>query len=258
MVIRADDQVFSDLVKESSSLTDLLTRLGRSHVPSSYLDVKSRIQRLNIPIDHFTNSNATKLNGKWRTAKLSADEIFVKGRRGTKRESIHILKSAMIENGFIQECGECGLGTEWNGKPISLQVDHRNGDPTDNRRENLRFLCPNCHSQTDTYGHKNIKTVTNPYKKIHKKKSSIRKQVELACRECATTYWVDQYLSAKSKFCSRSCYDKSMLGKRKIEWPNKEEMSALLESHSVSSLARTLGVSDKSVSKYCKKIGLGH
>ncbi len=258
MVIRADDQTFSVLVKESISLTDLLTRLGRSHVPSSYVDVKARIRLLNLSIDHFTGASATKSNGKWRGTKLSADEILVKGRKGTKREKIHFLKSAMIESGFVQKCEVCDLGTEWNGKPILLQVDHKNGDSTDNRRENLRFLCPNCHSQTDTYGHKNIKTTTNPYKRTRKKKIATRKEVELICRECLTPYRVDKYLSSKSKFCSRDCYNKSMLGKRKIVWPDKEEMSDLLKSHSVSSLARTLGVSDKSVSKYCKKIGLGH
>lgn len=45
----------------------------------------------------------------------------------------------------------CGLGETWEGKPLRLQLDHANGDNTDNREENLRLLCPNCHSQTETY-----------------------------------------------------------------------------------------------------------
>lgn len=52
-------------------------------------------------------------------------------------------------------CYECGLTTHWRGKPISLEIDHRNGVDRDNRLENLRFLCPNCHSQTETYRGKN-------------------------------------------------------------------------------------------------------
>ncbi|MGB1107008.1 MAG: HNH endonuclease signature motif containing protein [Candidatus Puniceispirillaceae bacterium] len=55
----------------------------------------------------------------------------------------------------IYECSGCGI-KDWNGQPISLQLDHINGDNKDNRLENVRWLCPNCHSQTSTWGTRNM------------------------------------------------------------------------------------------------------
>jgi hypothetical protein len=62
------------------------------------------------------------------------------------------LKKKLIEEGYLEDvCVGCGNEGEWNGKPITLELDHINGDRYDNRFENLRILCPNCHSQTPTF-----------------------------------------------------------------------------------------------------------
>lgn len=49
------------------------------------------------------------------------------------------------------KCSECGVGDNWNGKPLKLELDHINGDRKNESRENLRYVCPNCHSQTETF-----------------------------------------------------------------------------------------------------------
>lgn len=73
------------------------------------------------------------------------------GRRGSR----HAVKARLLREGLIQNrCQECGV-SEWRGRPLSVHIDHINGVRDDHRLENLRMLCPNCHSQTDTYGAKN-------------------------------------------------------------------------------------------------------
>jgi 5-methylcytosine-specific restriction endonuclease McrA len=82
---------------------------------------------------------------------MPIEELLVAGRR-THRSH---LKKRLLNEGLKQnKCERCGIG-EWLGKPLSMQFHHVNGDGSDNRLENIAFLCPNCHSQTDTYGGRN-------------------------------------------------------------------------------------------------------
>ena len=82
---------------------------------------------------------------------MPIEELLVVGRR-TQRGH---LKARLLREGLKEDrCEVCGM-SEWQGKPISMQLHHINGDGLDNRLENLAFLCPNCHSQTDTYGGRN-------------------------------------------------------------------------------------------------------
>lgn len=62
------------------------------------------------------------------------------------------LKNRLIKEGLKQnKCEECGLHNTWNGKPISCELDHIDGNPRNHLMVNLRIICPNCHSQTPTF-----------------------------------------------------------------------------------------------------------
>lgn len=90
-------------------------------------------------------------------AKVRAAAIERVFKKGTRRVHGERLRRYILDLGVMPyQCGICGQPPEWNGKRLVLPIDHVNGDPTDNRLVNLRFLCPNCHSQTDTFAGRNI------------------------------------------------------------------------------------------------------
>lgn len=87
--------------------------------------------------------------------KKSDDEVFVEHSTYAR----HNLKSRIRKRNMIEYvCAICGMGPEWNGKPMPLILDHINGVHNDNRLDNLRFVCSNCDSQLDTYKSRNCKT----------------------------------------------------------------------------------------------------
>jgi predicted transcriptional regulator/5-methylcytosine-specific restriction endonuclease McrA len=86
-----------------------------------------------------------------RDHRIPLDNLLVRGRRTNRSH----LKARLIAAGLKENrCEQCEIST-WQGKPLNVQLHHKNGDGTDNRLPNLEFLCPNCHSQTDTYGGRN-------------------------------------------------------------------------------------------------------
>ena len=147
------DEEFIKIVKNSNSYSDCLRALGLGTRGGSSTDIlKKRIAELNLSTEHFGQSGK-----QGHTAKYSLDEILVKN---SSYSNISSLKRRLInENRLEYKCACCGNIGKWNGKSLSLQLDHINGINNDHRIENLRFLCPNCHSQTKTYSGKNKNNV---------------------------------------------------------------------------------------------------
>jgi DNA invertase Pin-like site-specific DNA recombinase/5-methylcytosine-specific restriction endonuclease McrA len=86
-----------------------------------------------------------------RDQRIPLEEFLVVGRRTSRGH----LKARLLEAGLKESrCEICGI-THWMGKPVNMQLHHKNGDGSDNRIDNLQLLCGTCHSQTDTYGGRN-------------------------------------------------------------------------------------------------------
>lgn len=140
------------LIENSISYSDVLKKLKLStNGSTNHKTLKKFITNNNINTDHFQIHNP---NQKLRFAKYNLKDILIEN---SFYANISRLKIRLVKEGYLKyKCSICKL-TEWQNKPISLQLDHINGNSKDHRITNLRFLCPNCHSQTDTYAGKNIK-----------------------------------------------------------------------------------------------------
>ena len=147
-------EILEEAVKKSISYSDVCRAIGMNRAAgSSYELVKNRIAEYNIDISHFLGKAAFagKRNPNYAKRK-SCDEILIDGHQ--YRVSHRKLKRVLIENGVKYECKICTLDT-WQGKPITLDVDHIDGNWKNCKKDNLRFICPNCHRQTDTFGGRN-------------------------------------------------------------------------------------------------------
>jgi len=148
-----NDEQFINAIKLSTSYRQVILTLNMNPKGGGNYDtIKTRIKNLNIDISHF--------NGK----------IWNKGKKFPYKKSIieylHLnssiqsfkLKNRLIKEGIlIHQCSIC-LGIKWNNELIPIELDHINGVHSDNRLENLRILCPNCHAQTANYCGKNKKS----------------------------------------------------------------------------------------------------
>ncbi len=143
--MRYPDDSLREAVSKSTSVAGVLRYLGIAQSGGMHAHISRRIKRLDLDTSHFTGQAHNR--GK-RLERKPASEILIIRPPGSNRAKPHQLRRALCEVGRAYICEECGIGDAWNGRPLTLHVDHINGDYRDCREINLRFLCPNCHSQT--------------------------------------------------------------------------------------------------------------
>ncbi|MFI6352075.1 HNH endonuclease signature motif containing protein [Streptomyces sp. NPDC050743] len=144
-------EILEPVVAVSASINEVVRRLGLDSVGGHQANIARRIKAYGIDTSHFTSVLRTE-RMRYNQRRRSAEEILVQDTSAhARRIPSRRLKRAMIELGVEERCALCGMEPVWHGEPLPLEVDHIDGDWRNNSVENLRFLCPNCHSTTDTY-----------------------------------------------------------------------------------------------------------
>lgn len=198
-IYKLSDEQFVELLKKSSTISEVLFKLGYTVKGNSwgYSQVKRRMDDLNLDYSIFKGKSAVIKTNKLNNVRK--EDIL---KENCKHQRT-VLRRYIIKNNLIPyKCAICGC-TEWQGKTLSLELDHINGANNDNRLENLRFLCPNCHSQTSTYGSRNQQTNSSEYdipddlrKMVEEKYNEVKsvKKVSsiLGIRRCVITKIVNE------------------------------------------------------------------
>lgn len=141
---KVSDAELSDAVAKNKTIRSVIAHLGVSFSGGSRVHFTRRIKELGLDTSHHVGQRFGL--GVPGIAKKSTEEILVKRDSGD-RQRTNALRRALFDIGRKEICARCGQLPEWFGSPMTLDVDHENGDKLDDRAENLRFLCPNCHSQ---------------------------------------------------------------------------------------------------------------
>lgn len=206
----------TDAVKTSLCRSQVLEKLGLSTGGSgNHRVVKRWIETLSLDTSHFDYRKvlSQKLKLSKNYIKYKPEEFLKENWNG----SISPVKNWALKN-INYECKLCGNKGFHRDLPLRLQLDHINGNPKDNRKENLRWLCPNCHTQMDTYGSKKLK--------LNRVKKSI---------------------------LNPDWNTKDRPHRRKVLRPSKEDLQKMISEMPITQIGVKFGVSDNAVRKWAKR-----
>ena len=144
--LKYTEDILRAAVLQSTSVAGVLRHLGLNQAGGTHAHISRRIKALGIDTSHFVRHQS---GGHHR--RRTAADILVRILIGSKRTSPPLLRRALDEIGRPYRCAFCANAGDWQGRPLRLEIDHIDGDYHNNEATNLRYLCPNCHTQTDNF-----------------------------------------------------------------------------------------------------------
>lgn len=211
---------FEALIKNNNVFNRVLTVFGLKNKGHNNRTLKERCKLEGIDISHYKGAGKG-CSKEYYSLEQILEKVLVKNSVVTNTAQI---KRYLLKYGFAKYECVCGNTGEWMGKKLALQLDHINGDRLDNRVENLRFLCPNCHSQTETF----------------------------AGRSCRKEGWNKIKISEINPDWRKVPKHHA----RKVIRPEKDELEELVKTNSFVGLGRKFGVSDNAIRKWCRAYGI--
>lgn len=146
-------ELLEPIVSQSKSLSDVMRAVGIKCNGGNFRFIKQKIQDLDLDMSHFTGQTWSKgltIETDQRVTRKNTNSVLKSG--VSLRSSV--IKRLMLKEGVEYRCKICNNDGNWMNKSLSLHIDHVDGDNRNNEIHNLRFLCPNCHQQTPTWGNK--------------------------------------------------------------------------------------------------------
>lgn len=141
-------EIIQKALDESTSYESTLIKLGL--FKGSMGTLSSMVKEYSLSLENMNINKRKYSYGK--ANRIHSNAMFCEN----STVHNHTIKNRIIQDSLIKyECCSCGISSVYNGKELRLELHHINGKRKDNRLENLQFLCPNCHSQTENYAGKN-------------------------------------------------------------------------------------------------------